>query len=898
MKPIKLTIQGFGPYARKEVIDFRAFEKGGLFLISGDTGAGKTTIFDGIVYALYGELSGENRRPDMIRSKYAPAEVDTLVQLEFELADQRYLITRSPEYERPKKRGTGMTRRPSSVEMILPDGQVLTKVNEVREAIQQKIGLDARQFKQVAMIAQGEFLKVLLSATDERTRIFRELFQTAPYERLQQRLKEERSEAAAAARNARKEYRQIQERIKEMEGWKKKDPPEMEGQNHLDALYGQGIHAAFLQTELEAGRQHLQNMEKEKAGLKQEIDRLNRLMGSLEQQSVRFRQYRQASQRLKELSPDWKQELADLEALVKKEPEMLNLQYELKSLKQALEQYDQCQKLEKQKEELHLQKAEKEEALHLLQQKLLDEQGHLEKDQAELDSLKEAPLQLEQAGRLLHQFEQSARRQQEVENRRQALAKEQKAFERIQQECTEAFDVWRQSTDRFFAAQAGLMASTLQKGKPCPVCGSLHHPAPAPLEDRVPSQAQLDHLEKKRKEAELRRSEQAQHCASMQAGLLEQQAQLEEMNSQLPSGMSQQQAADRYAQAQRRVQRQKSLAAALENGKKKKQQTEQTCHTMQEAVQALYMEEARLEASWRTLRQSIPFEHPRQAQSRAAAIASRLAGFQKEKTEKERQVAALQTEIQRAQAVLSSFTKAPENPLAIRQQTETKMEQTQALLEKTDTACAELRALLDYNQECFEAMQHIESQLPALEKRAADLENLSDTMNGSLSGQARINLETYVQITYFEQVLKRANVRLYTMSGGQYELRRAESEGGRSKAGLGLDVIDHYNDSIRSVRSLSGGEQFLASLCLALGLSEEIQMEAGGIRLETLFVDEGFGSLDEECLGRAIGSLQQISSSRMVGIISHVESLMNRIDSQIVVRKDPVYGSRTAIQNA
>ncbi|MDE5758346.1 MAG: SMC family ATPase, partial [Allobaculum sp.] len=244
------------------------------------------------------------------------------------------------------------------------------------------------------------------------------------------------------------------------------------------------------------------------------------------------------------------------------------------------------------------------------------------------------------------------------------------------------------------------------------------------------------------------------------------------------------------------------------------------------------------------------------------------------------------------------YKETPQDPTTKKETLSQTWHQAKQELESLSKQGEIWRTLLTFNQDYLQQALRISQQLPELEKQAMLWKNLFDTFNGTLPGQPHINLETFVQISYFEQVLKRANVRLYTMSSGQYELRRARLEGNRARSGLGLDVIDHYNESIRSVKSLSGGEQFLASLCLALGLSEEIQLEAGGVRLETLFVDEGFGSLDEECLSKAIASLQQIADSRLVGIISHVESLVNRIDNQIIVRKDPTRGSQTYIQKA
>lgn len=884
MKPIKLTMQAFGPYSGKEVIDFAAFENSGLFLISGDTGAGKTTIFDGIVYALYGELSGENRQPSMIRSKYARPETDTLVELEFELKGKRYKITRSPEYERPKKRGSGTTKRAAAVEMVLPDGSLLTKTGEVRDAVKNHIGLDARQFKQVAVIAQGEFLKVLLSGTEERTRIFRELFQTGNYEKLQQKIKEKRSEATAAARDLSRQMRALKNNLRDVpEEWKSLDDGQV-----LENMAGWMVQK----------QKELQEKGIQKTALNEKMDALNKLAGALDMQLQAYEQYRKAKETLDQTAPLYAKESEELQVLKAQEPAMQNRQYELKTLQSALDQYAAFETLQVKADGLKKRVASLQEQTTQNRQQAQKDKEHLEAGRKSLKEMEDLSLQKQQAQDLVALFGQMgslkkdrAARLQKLQAAQQLFVKKQDAFE----EATQAFHAGSAS---FYAAQAGLLAADLKEGAPCPVCGSTVHPHPARLEAHAISQDELDHLEKSARAAEQNRADQAALCASLKTACDALEEQEKQLAEKIPANSSEKSAQAKLAACLEQEQAKKRLEtelARLEAGLKTR---EQTLKNQEKQEADLQLQEREVRARGQAMKESFPFEDAAKAKEKAAALEKELQEYAKAKTVQEKQTARLLEILQSAKGVLSGYESEPANPEAQKRKVQTDLAVLAAQEKELEEACSSLRTLLSFNEDCLHKMQQIRKLLPKAEKQAALLENLSDTMNGTLAGQAKVNLETYVQIAYFEQVLKRANVRLYAMSGGQYELRRALSEGGRAKAGLGLDVIDHYNDSVRSVKSLSGGEQFLASLCLALGLSEEIQLEAGGVRLDTLFVDEGFGSLDEECLSKAIGSLQQIAGTRLVGIISHVESLMNRIDSQILVRKDPVSGSRTEIQRA
>ena len=329
MKPIKLTMQAFGPYAHTEVVDFQAFGEKGLFLISGDTGAGKTTIFDGIVYALYGELSGELRKPEMLRSKYASPKVDTFVELEFELHDKTYIIRRSPEYMRDKKNGNGQTKHASSVEMIdVESKKSLTKVVEVREAINRLIGLDARQFKQVAVLAQGEFIRLLVASTKDRTQIFRDLFQTSDYATLQ-------SEILERSKKARDEVNTAQATLDRLyQSFRGMDPSTL-------------LEPEQIAQSIKEQEKQLDRLIQDQVDWQKQLAEASKQKGQLDQQKERFDLWFKTCKDLEILKLLYDKTVQEVEELEKKQPEMQEKSYEIKKLTDQLEQFGQYRQMEK-----------------------------------------------------------------------------------------------------------------------------------------------------------------------------------------------------------------------------------------------------------------------------------------------------------------------------------------------------------------------------------------------------------------------------------------------------------------------------------------------------------------------------------------------------------------------
>lgn len=1339
MRPQKLTISAFGPYAGKTEIDFSRLGDRGLFLITGDTGAGKTTIFDAIAFALYGEASGNVREAGMFRSKYAGEEMPTFVELEFVYREKRYRIRRNPEYLRPKGRGTGYTMQKADAELTFFDGrQPVTRMREVTRAVEEVIGLDYRQFTQIAMIAQGDFQKLLLAGTQERGEIFRQIFHTGLYQEVQNRLRD-------AAKERWKEYDEIRRSISQyLSGVVCEGSPEISLELEslrkvkFEGRVGRGLE--LLQELLEQDGAALEQMDDQLSGLDEKIQQEDQLLGKaehfrqtavlLEEKREALKEKRQALEQAGEIREKALQsgaEEEELAALIRQAEENLERYHAMEKLQEQMElqairiaeEQEKREKAvlrvgtlkleigEKKREQETLETAgeERERLLHrkegmekhreglqrqggqyleiqaerekceaareraLTQEKNLtgelEEAGQqaealrdrdavlvgltgsrerLEKEKAELEACRrewdEVRGQQEKAEETLAGLTEQERawkemlgklqeelrplknaESEELEYRHRAERQKQvledflghekrwkgyeKKREKQQENYGAAVEEWERLRNayyeleqRFFDAQAGMLAEHLKEGEKCPVCGALHHPEPAALAGEVPEKRELDekkkvlskaerkveklsgeirhlseqmdetegellrigegalrlsgeetrlsgegerlsgdgerlyagtaqppggearrredasegmksgraeaekaemfadgeaapgisvieqdvrdagavnagrlaemrqnlqmHLEELQKQQEGAKEKKERYDAGKQetealegrlAGLGEQGKdlradvdllagrsmalgkQLDDRLGRIEEARTEQDArrkskgadvraavleaedasafktaADgkrkaalesalcclaeqleeislREQQAQKDLELRGRLLETVRKLEKKLEKCRETIRgqsscleilrsrrgenrkqmealllapgmpwgdsygnaaemgdhdllrTVTGAGQLLDLELAGLESGiaenrrnikrkkhldkeipkleeemrreeeeagrsellltrmdterklWKEQREDLEEilgEQTREeAEEKAGEIREKLRFLQKEREKAEQNFQRRREELTALQAAVQALeAQQSEEPLEAEEILERKRQWTEEKARLSGKR-AERYAAGKKNRDIYEAVCDRQQMMIAVEQEYVWVKALSDTANGTLTGKRKIELETFIQMTYFDRILRRANLRLMTMSSGQYELKRQEDgDGKREKAGLELNVIDHYNGTERSVKTLSGGESFQASLSLALGLSDEIQSCAGGIRLDAMFVDEGFGSLDEEALNQAVKALAGLTEgNRMVGIISHVAELKERIERKIVVTK-------------
>lgn len=921
MRPIKLTISAFGPYSGEIALDMGRLGRQGLYLITGDTGAGKTTIFDAITYALYGEASGNVRETSMFRSKYAQPDTPTFVELTFSYGENTYTVRRNPEYQRPAKKGGGMTQQKAEACLTLPDGSIITRLREVTEKVTEIMGIDRAQFTQIAMIAQGDFLKLLLAPTDERKKIFRRIFHTEKYELLQNRLKEE-------ALALEKEYSEVKNSLQQyMDGirWE-----ENESHGELMQAAGEGL---LLDEAAEAVedmiRRDQEDYQQEENLLADVQKQLQAVTVAIDKAKTRMK----LRQDLEEAQRQMTQEAADLEEkkqLMEKEqsrgPEREQMERTIAAIRTSLPRYEELAEVKKQKAQYLKRLQAKEQEHEETEKSTVSLELRSRKQKEELESLRDIEVEAEKNDRMTENLQ--GRRQQLAElsellsqykEAEKSWKTAQEAYCRSREKAQTLEEAYNKKNREFLDEQAGLLAQELETGKACPVCGSISHPQPAQLKEQAPSEEEVERARAAKDKAQEEMAKVSTRAGKAKGVAESQRSRLREQTMQLLGdleGAELQQIKARICQETEQVEenliRAESKAKALKKNLVRKETLKRQQPELETALEEETQHKVSLEKEIAQLKTQL--EHAEQRQERLAGelefsgseeARSRIDQLTRQRKlsedalEKSRKqfegskerMAALQASID----TLTGQLEEGEEPDLEKEQAHQK-----TLERKTGEHSQRLRALasrLDHNREAQEHILSCSRKLIELATQWEQARSLADTAGGTLTGKEKITLETYVQLQYFDRIIRRANTRLMIMSDAQYELaRRREAENHRSQSGLDLEVIDHYNGTRRSVKTLSGGESFKASLSLALGLADEIQSAAGGIRLDTMFVDEGFGSLDEESLQQAIKALAELTEeSRLVGIISHVGELKEKIDRQIVVKKDKFRGSTVEI---
>lgn len=925
MKPMKLVISAFGPYAGKTEIDFEKLGNHGLFLITGDTGAGKTTIFDAITFALYGEASGNVRESGMFRSKYASPGTPTFVEFQFEYQGKPYSVTRNPEYDRPKGRGNGFTRQKADAQLLYPDErQPVTKAREVTRAVTELIGLDYQQFTQIAMIAQGDFQKLLVAGTAQRSEIFRQIFHTGLYQELQNRLKDE-------VKKRWKEYDEIRRSINQYFSSVvcEEDScyfPELERlkKEKFEGNVGRGLELLRALLEQEKGTYQELNLQVEK--LDKEIQDLDQLLGKARQGKLLLEEWERLRVQLEELKPVLEKEELLLEQAQKEACKIGLLEEKIRAGRDRLEKqkkleenHGKCEKKSADIEELLKLKDHCREKKEQLKQQLETDREQLRNLQAIGEERERLSYKKEKAENQLSLMNLLEKKQKEQKEKLQLIQEDYQIAVRKREEERQEYRYLEQC---FLDAQAGMLARYLKEGEQCPVCGSIHHPSPARLLENVPEKEELDKRKKSVTEAE---AQAEQLSAQANAALLvlrqtetEIQEKIEEFISECDTPVSDPalvwitaKLSEDVSLLDMKMEENRKKQVYREKLEKKTLSAEEMIHELEEklhkteiSIAAASAEKAQLLEEQEQLKRSL-------GSCSKEEIESEIQGQEAEKKRLENALKEAQMSSQEARTKENRLH-ASRDTLAVQLKNfkeireEEISEKKKLLLERKNVLsekCTAQFSAMENNRKIFYEVQGRQDIMVQVEQEYIWVKSLSDTANGTLGGKRKIELETYVQMAYFDRILRRANLRFLTMSSGQYELKRQEDgDNKKEKAGLELSIIDHYNGTERSVKTLSGGESFQASLSLALGLSDEIQSYAGGIRLDSMFVDEGFGSLDEDALNQAMKALTELTEGkRMIGIISHVSELKERIERKVIVtksRRGEEYGSTVVISNA
>lgn len=1018
MKPLEITVSAFGPYAGSVQIPLSKLGEQGIFLITGDTGAGKTTLFDAICFALFGEVSGSNREVDSLRSDFASPSTKTFVDLTFSHRGETYRILRNPAYLRPKKSGEGTTKETADATLWYPDGNVVSGAEKVKKAAETLLGIDAKQFKQIAMIAQGEFLKLLYADSVERGAIFRRVFHTDFYLAFQKKLKELEKENRTAFEDSGKRLltylsqcgieetdentllQRAEQFLTEAEAeyekaeniWlqqEKEIAVKEEERLKIAAKKADGENTNHLLDALEkAKKDHQTLLEEESTQLakKEELQKQRRAVDYVQPKAVDWKQKKDAADRLelrlKELQGQEQKEKEELQNRIeqenaleplrgqlendraeaaKKEDRLKDFEAKDRAAKEINHQQTEIKKTTAQKEKLEADKKDLEERLEVLRQQ-----------ESQLPAVRERLSALEQAKNRLQEQKDLLK---ETGDALQDGLKVKKELEKIQSDYQTAKEKWEQAkavadqAERdYLDAQAGILAETLTEGMPCPVCGSVHHPAKAVRPAKAPTQAEWNRLREvektEREKTETLSKQSGEKSISLEHfrdnvrnGLkklgLEKPSQMQELAvslqtketqldtdwkdakkqekellkvpDELEKAREEQQNLQKSLDKTDTLLRQQEGALSQKKGefnqlvqrigegtlaeaqaewkklcaaiKEKEEALQNAANKKQQAEKALASTQALLQQTGDNFKESCDAKEQakdtflktleeQQFKDKADFANSLVSREILEQAEEKNRAyfVALQTSKQNLE---NKQTEAAGKTYQDLTELEERMERLGVEKEELQNKVQEQKALWQTRKKAAESAWKELQAWKKAEKDYLPIVELSKTANGELAQKDKIAFEQFVQGFYFDRILAAANLRFAEMTNGRYHLRRAEvAANKRSQSGLELEVMDYFTGKARGVKSLSGGEAFKASLSLALGLSDLIQQTAGGVEIKAMFIDEGFGALDEESREQAVRILQQLSyGDRMVGIISHVTELKESIEKKLIVKK-------------
>ncbi|UOQ47630.1 AAA family ATPase [Gracilibacillus caseinilyticus] len=1025
MRALQLEMTAFGPYREKQLIDFTELGAEPIFLITGPTGAGKTTIFDAICFSLYGRASGADRDQEAFRSHFAEVDNQTNVRFTFLLHGKKYQVTRSPKQLKPRARGEGYTEEVASASLYVSNQQeewelLVSKIKEVNETLEQMIGLDYEQFKKMIMIPQGEFRKLISENSKEREEVLQKIFRTYLYRNITEKLKEESAE--------------IKEQISKLE-WRR--------QQELDKLPEGTIDEQSDAKTKEQLEDHLLSLDEQKENgnrqLEQMTDQLTNLQETFYQQKQLvdyFTEYEQLNikqQQLAEIEPEIKQRTERLELaktadkikpvetlLQTRKQEWQQHQQSLTTLKQQLETnqsrytqiketYEQEQKKEPERESLQFQLKEQQKLLDMMDElEAISEKRHQleqqrqqaskeltnsEKKVTELEQLRDEHYRLKDAmhetsatlQNFEHELEQNVRQSQEIQELKteyqqlQILRKDYQQYQRVQQKLQDKVNDQTNRCDRLEqerkAHVASDLASYLETGQACPVCGSEHHPSPAANRQQGISEEQLE-MEKKqltdlqnqtndmqmklyqiKEQGEAKRQIVNRLLSTIGAETTQDitQSELRKLEQQIMDNLRKRRETQKQANSiwQQQQKEEEKISNTLADYTRIKQHTADL-QTKQKQLESEYQQ---IHAKYAQLMEQLPNDI-----NSVSAFKQQLKQLEEQMQSMHNSWKQVQADYEQALADKHKQETKYNEAIAYNQQLEEKYEQQQSVWHQTladyhfenETSFKEALLSIDKQQEMEQEINHFYEQknvqanrlnslkewirdrekpdLAIIREQIATMQQQKDEHSKHLQSidlyrkqlievirktneltveieklhkdyyhigeladlakgdnTARLSFERFVLSTFLDEILLQANIRLDKMTDHRYQLIRSEELAKRgAQSGLDLEVLDHYTGRKRSVKTLSGGEGFKAALSLALGMADIVQSYAGGVQLDTLFIDEGFGTLDEISLEQAIACLKDLQRDhRVIGVISHVAQLKEEIKAKLIVESSP-----------
>ena len=888
MKPLNLKMSAFGPYKNEVEIDFKKLGTNNIFLITGDTGAGKTTIFDAISYALFNEVSGSNRPITSLRSKFATTE-DTYVELEFEHKGKEYKIRRVPEYERTKKTGEGTTKNIADAYLEYED-KIITGVKNVNDKIIELIGINAKQFKQISMLAQGEFIKILFAESKDRTEIFRKIFETNIYEQISTNLSILSTETKKGVDRLKTIFQTNTSNIRWIEKPVAIDLIDLKKITKLDIDEILNL----IEKEIQTNKEKVKEEEKENEKLKKEIEKLREKIKKIEEQNEKVKKYKQYLEENKELKEKAK-EIKEKEAKIKVSQSILQkvmpkqqiVNEKQKELKNNMDKKQVLEKEIKNGEVIEQENKNKIIKFNELKE-ILD--GY--------KNIKEKSKNIEDIFLLITQIEKDQKNKEKYV----------KQYEELNNQYIEMDKQYKEEEDKFFREQAGIIAQRLEKGKPCPVCGSIEHPNKAIKNDDVLSEEELKKLEEEKNKLENKRNTIKNETISLNA-------KIEATIKMIPESNKQDFNLQDFEKQINETKDKQELE--IKNLKESFKNIFWVLTKKKENIDKINFDETKQiiekqinEQNNKLLENRVKLKECNaliETQEKSLELvqqeylnAIKELGFKdekdyKEKTLKEADIEKIKQEIEQYKEKVTTIKtrledvkkELKEKEIVDVTQDIEQLEQSSQKQKEAEKQINNKKASISFNKDTNKKLKETAIELIYKMDKMAKIEELAKIANGTANRKTKITFEQYVQATYFDMVISEANKRLLSMTDNRYLLiRKKKADKISEKIGLDLNVIDNYNGQERDVKSLSGGESFKAALSLALGLSDVIQSYSGGVLIDTLFIDEGFGTLDAESREQAINTLVNLAgNNKLIGIISHVEELQERIDKKIIVEK-------------
>lgn len=1032
-------MQAFGPYADIETIDFTELGNRTMFVISGKTGSGKTTIFDAISYAIYGKASGEDRNGPELRSQFAKEALPTEVSLDFSLRNKVYSITRSPQQPKKKEKGEGYTTLPAKAELYIWDENgekklIASKINDVEEKIKEIMLIDSNQFRQILMIPQGEFRKLLTSDSKDKEVILQRLFHTQIYKMVEEKLKAEASELKKSVEDQVQARNEAIRRIQAETNEELKSYIEANSVNDTIIMPLLKEEITGISNLIEKLVAELKEKEQEQDRLKEKLFEAEAILKDLQTKETLTQQKNHLEKQADLFVEKEKQvQLAQKAALLAKQEELchrlkreldqvqanvtsiqteidrfkiavnqdeVNLQLELNREEERKAAQEEMNRLNNMKEEVYsfsalVKKVQMMEAtLKATKEKQLTAERNLERLEVLFKTLQQKKEEIE-TGKIIYleNERQVEKLQAELERlekyelffgRNQKAKQELKAktakYENTVARWNDARALLGELENKWMHGQASILAAKLQAGEACPVCGSEHHPAPAVLagsgipteEDLKAAKQQAVTLEKEKSVAESHffESKSAEHSqreavAEMlqeirtirpdftdmdledtKAEVETRKNRLEQAQNELAEQISKlgqitldlEKSEFEKEKLQKEIQQftavvtdltvqftekntelmrlmkvipenirseaeyEKSVAASIKQHEMLLQKLEEAKKRVQTGKEKLSAESARLQDAKK-------YHEAKQAelQTEREIFINKLAeqgfenyGIYNGSKKSEAEIRTIENQIRSYREDFRSVTDRLQE--LTERLTDVKTPDVEGLKTKLENLGREIEELNQRrtdlimkkrdNEAIYQRVESLNEQMKVLEERYKLIGHLFDIAKGQ--NTYRITFERYVLAAFLDDILREANGRLRKMTSGRFQLlRKTDRSKGNVQSGLELLVYDQYTGQERHVKTLSGGESFKAALSLALGLADVVQNYAGGVSLETMFIDEGFGTLDPESLDQAIEALMDIQSSgRLVGIISHVPELKERIDIRLEVIAGQT-GSRT-----